>query len=256
MSWTHESYCDALGAEIGRFADVVRGVALDTPVPTCGDWTLAQLVEHTGIVERWAAEMVRRRSTERLDRSRLDVPVPERAGDLADWFAAGADEVVSSFRAADPGAPMWAWGADKHARFWARRMLHETTVHRADAELALGREPQIETRVAIDGIDELLDNLPHAAYFRPHVAELRGDGESIHLHGTDVDEQAAGEWTIHLRPGGFTWDHGHGKATVAVRGPAADLLLLLYRRRPPVAGRYEVFGDDAVLAAWLDHSAL
>lgn len=252
VTWSHEAYCAALGTEIGRFAEVVRGADLATPVPTCGDWTLANLVEHTGIVERWAAEMVRRRSRERLDRRRLDVPVPGRADELPDWLAAGADEVVSVFRAADPATPMWAWGADKHARFWPRRMLHETAVHRADAELALGREPALAAEVAVDGVDELLDNLPHAEYFRPQVAELRGSGESLHLHCTDAD----GEWTIHLEPSGFRWDHGHLKATTAVRASAHDLLLLLYRRRDPAAERYQVLGDDEVLARWLEHSAL
>jgi uncharacterized protein (TIGR03083 family) len=252
LAWTHDAYCDALEAEITRFADVVRGADLDTAVPTCGDWTLANLVEHTGIVERWAAEMVRRRATERLDRRRLDVPVPDHADELPEWLAAGSDEIVGAFRATDPDAAMWAWGAEKHARFWPRRMLHETTVHRADAELALGRDPRIDADVAVDGVDELLDNLPHAAYFRPHVAELRGDGESLHVHCTDAD----GEWTVRLEPDGFHWDHGHAKATTAVRGPAGDLLLLIYRRRPPTDDRYEVYGDDRVLARWLEHSAL
>jgi hypothetical protein len=33
--------------------------------------------------------------------------------------------------------------------------------------------------------------------------------------------------------GRVVWEHGHGKADVAVRGTAADLLLMLYRRPPP-----------------------
>ena len=252
MTWAHEAYCDALGEEIGRFALVVRGADLATPVPTCPAWTLADLIEHTGIVERWAAEMVRRRSTARLDRRRLDVPVPDDRAQLPQWLADGAGDVAAAFRSSDPDAPMWAWGADKHARFWPRRMLHETTVHRADAELALGRDPAIGPDIAIDGVDELLDNLPHALYFRPQVAELRGDGESLHLHCTDAD----GEWTITLEPEGYRWDHGHTKATVAVRGPAAGLLLLLYRRVRPDDARYEILGDDRVLARWLEHSAV
>jgi uncharacterized protein (TIGR03083 family) len=249
---THHAYCDALTREIGRFAEAVRGADLATPVPTCPEWTLADLIEHTGIVERWAAEMVRQLAPERLDRRRLDVPVPGDRAQLPQWLADGAADVVAAFRESDPDAAMWAWGADKHARFWPRRMLHETTVHRADAELALGREPAIEPAVAIDGVDELLDNLPHAGYFRPQVAELRGDGESLHLHCTDAD----GEWTITLEPEGYRWDHGHTKATVAVRGPAADLLLLLYQRRRPDDGRYQVIGDDHVLTRWLEHSVL
>jgi len=252
VTWSHPAYCDALGPEIARFADVVRGADLATRVPTCPDWTLADLVEHTGIVERWAAEMVRRLSPVRLDRTKLDVPVPDDRAQLPQWLADGAGDVVAAFRASDPDAAMWAWGADEHARFWPRRMLHETSVHRADAELALGREPVIEPAVAIDGVDELLDNLLHARYFRSQVAELRGDGESLHLHCTDAD----GEWTITLLPGGYRWEHGHTKAVVAVRGPAADLLLLLYRRIRPDDGRCEVIGDDRVFAHWLEHSAL
>jgi hypothetical protein len=32
---------------------------------------------------------------------------------------------------------MWAWGPDKHARFWSRRMLHETAVHRVTGDPTL-----------------------------------------------------------------------------------------------------------------------
>jgi uncharacterized protein (TIGR03083 family) len=249
--WTHERYCDALEHEVARVADAVRGADLATPVPTCPDWSLADLLEHTGIVQRWAAEMVRQLSPERLDRQRMDVPVPEPAA-RADWLADGAADVVGAFRSADPDAPMWAWGADKHARFWPRRMLHETTVHRADVELALGRDPMIEADVAVDGIDELLENLPHAVNFRPHLQKLRGNGESLHFHCTDSD----GEWTIRLEPDGFRCERDHAKGTVAVRGGAADLLLLLYRRREPSGDRFDRFGDATVLAWWLEHSPL
>ncbi len=232
-------------------ADVVRGADLAAPVPTCPGWSLADLAEHTGIIHRWAAEMVRRLSPERLDRERMDVPVPEPAA-RPDWLTDGGAHVVAAFRAADPAAPMWAWGADQHARFWPRRMLHETTVHRADAELALGRDAVISADVAVDGIDELLENLPYAARFRPHVKELRGAGESLHFHCTDTD----GEWIIRLDADGFTYEREHAKGTVAVRGPAADLLLLLYGRRPPDDPRVERFGDEALLDWWVEHSAL
>jgi uncharacterized protein (TIGR03083 family) len=249
--WPHDAYCNELASEIVRMADAVRGADLETRVPTCPDWSLADLIEHTGIVQRWAAEMVRQLSAERLDRQRMEVAVPEPAA-RPDWLAEGGTEVVAAFRAADPDAPMWAWGADEHARFWPRRMLHETTVHRVDVELALDHEPVIDAGVAVDGIDELLENLPHAARFRPHVRELRGAGESLHFHCTDT----AGEWTIRLEPEGFSVERDHNKGTLAVRGTAADLLLLLYRRREPDDDRFERFGDVALLEWWLEHSAL
>src|SRR5206468_2913885 len=136
---------------------------------------------------------------------------PDDPAKLADWFADGGRALVDTLRAADPDAPMWSWGADQHARFWSRRMLHETTVHGVDASLAVAARPAVDAAVAVDGIAELLENLPSAAYFRPEVAQLKGSGESIHLHATDAD----GEFVIHLGADGFTWAPGHEKATVA-----------------------------------------
>ena len=64
-------------------------------------------------------------------------------------------------------------------------MLHETTVHRADAELTAWLvDPEVDPVVAADGIDEFLFNLPSAR--RPeHLASLPA-GASLHLHATDV----------------------------------------------------------------------
>jgi uncharacterized protein (TIGR03083 family) len=131
-------------------------------------------------------------------------------------------------------------------------MVHEGLVHTADLQLATGSAPEYPTDLAADAVDELLDNIPSAISFAPNVAELRGEGESIHLHSTDTE----GEWMIELAPGGFHWEHAHGKGTVAVRGPAAGLALLLYRRLPADDDRFTTFGDTAVLRHWLDNSAL
>lgn len=248
----HTSCCSALDTEVTSFADVVRGVDFATPVPTCPKWTLAQLVKHTGSAHRWAERMVREVTPEILDPRSLDLGLPEHVEAYPEWLAAGGAALVSRLRAADPDAAMWAWGADQHARFWSRRMLHETTVHRSDAELSLGRAPAIDAAIAVDGIDELLDNLRCAGYFAPSIAELRGSGESLHLHSTDTE----GEWMIHLGPDGYSWERAHGKGSVAVRGTAGDLLLLLYGRRDPGDARFEHFGHDALLAFWLQHAKL
>ncbi|KJY16262.1 hypothetical protein VR46_45300, partial [Streptomyces sp. NRRL S-444] len=90
-----------------------------------------------------------------------------------DWLAESAAEAAEVFAAIDLDAPMWAWGVDQHARFWVRRMLFETLVHRADAELALGIDPHIDRVLAVDGIDEFLTNLPFASSFAPGTGQLR-----------------------------------------------------------------------------------
>lgn len=217
----------------------------------------AKLLEHTGTVHRWAARMVRDRAPERLDPRALDLGLPEDSRGYADWLGAGAALLLDALDGTDPDAPMWAWGADQHARFWARRMLHETTIHRVDVQLALGVEPTVEAATAADGIDELLENLPTAGYFRPRVAELRGAGESIALRSTDRDEH----WLVTLGPEGFTWERGGvdsdvGPVTVAVSATTESLLLLLYTRRPPGDERVRVTGSEPVLAHWLECSVL
>jgi hypothetical protein len=135
-------------------------------------------------------------------------------------------------------------------------MLHETTVHRADVEIATGRQPAIETEVAIDAVDELLENLPTARYFRPRVEELRGDGQSIALRTTDSDAS----WLIRLFDDGYHWERaGAGatmNATVSVAAHADALTLLLYGRSAPRDGEHEVVGDEKLLARWLECSAL
>jgi uncharacterized protein (TIGR03083 family) len=251
-AWDHARHCRALVDEVGRYVEVMTGADFTRPVPACPDWDLAELVRHIGTVHRWAERMVREGATERLAQRDLDLRLPPDRHDLPAWLGSGGDALVATLRAADPDASMWAWGADPHVRFWSRRMLHETTVHRADAELALDRDPAIDADTAADGIDELLDNLPCAAYFAPNVAELRGDGESIQLEGADVDVR----WVVRLEPTGFTWARRRADASVSVRAPVADLLLLLYRRLPLADTRFACAGDHAVLARWLDSSAL
>lgn len=250
--WEQARYADMAGAEIARFAEAVRGADPSTAVPTCPGWTIAELVKHIGGIHRWAERMVREHAQQRLSWRALELSLPADPAAYPAWLAAGAEPLVATLTSADPDAAMWAWGADKHARFWPRRMLHETTVHRADAELALGREPAIDVAAALDEVDEFLDNLPHAASFAPNVAKLRGDGETLRFECTDADVG----WLIRLEPDGFTWRHGSGEANVTVHGAAADLVLLTYGRLEPADGRFEVAGDGAVLASWFENSAI
>jgi hypothetical protein len=55
-------------------------------------------------------------------------------------------------------------------------------------------------------------------------------------------------------PSGVTVARGHGKADVAVRGPAASLLLILTRRLPPTDPAVEVLGERTLLTHWLQHT--
>ena len=249
----HGAYCDATEAEAARFLESVATVEPATRVPTCPDWSVADLIDHLGTVHRWAGNMIAVLAPERIPSARMDLEQPDDYADRPVWFRAGAARLLDALRAGDPDAAMWGWGSDKHLRFWSRRMLHETTVHRADADITAGREPEIHAPVAVDGIDEFLDNLPHAAYWAPKVQELRGDGETIALRATD----AGVTWGIRLEPAGFAWDHAAAEAGVTIDGSAPDLLLLLWGRMAlDDASRFEIAGDRGLVDFWRERSAI
>ncbi len=246
----HHEHLAGLDSEIDAFLGAIRTAPLDRPVQTCPGWDIAELIRHTGGVHRWAEWHVRNLAPQR--RSQADIGISAPSDDeLVEWFADGGRLLVATLQAADPEAAMWAWGADQHVRFWSRRQVHETAIHRVDAEAAVGVASTLAPRLAADAISELLQNLPTAAYFAPNVRLLVGNGESIHVHCTDTD----GEWTITLEADGFRVEATHSKATVALRGTASDLALVLYRRTE-LDDRFEVFGERTVLDFWLDHATI
>ncbi len=256
--WEHGAYCDLFVAEADRLAAVARGGDLAAPVPTCPGWTVAKLLKHTGTVYRSAAAIVRAGASDTpVDGRSLDLGLPGDPSGLPDWLTAGARESAAYLKEAGPDAPAWTFGPVPHARFWGRRMLHETLAHRVDAELALGIPPRIVPEVAADAIDELLTIVPRALR-RATEEPAYGNGETLHIH-TDGGTRA-GEWTITLEPDGYTWQRGHAKGDCALRGDAAAVMPVLLRRtslaEAASAGSVEVLGDRAVLERWLELSAI
>ncbi|MFD8693668.1 maleylpyruvate isomerase family mycothiol-dependent enzyme [Kitasatospora purpeofusca] len=248
----------AVAAETARFVATVRAADPATPVPTCPGWTLSDLVRHTGSVQRWFTVLLRQKLQEPPRSRDVELHLPPTPDGYPAWLAEAAAQAGAEFASADLDAPMWAWGADQHARFWVRRMLFETLVHRVDADLALGLDPDIDPVLAADGVSEFLTNLPFAAGFAPGTAALRGADRTVRFTRTDGD----GDWLVRLRPDGFGLvgldreaQEAAAGADASVRGTAADLLLLLYGRLDRSADRFDVRGDDELLAHWTANSA-
>jgi uncharacterized protein (TIGR03083 family) len=141
---------------------------------------------------------------------------------------------------------VWTWSSGDDIAWIARRMAHESAVHRVDAEAATGVEFRIAPEVAADGVDEFL------TYFLGRDFGGRGSSDpvvlrgSVHLHCTDTD----GEWTVvDGAPGEFVVTREHAKGDVALRGEAHDLLQVLWGRR--ALDVVTVFGDGDVAARLL-----
>jgi uncharacterized protein (TIGR03083 family) len=232
----------------GILAQVIDEADLTRPVPTCPDWTLRQLATHVGRAHRWAAEIVSTRSAEFIPfRSVPDGRFPDDPAQHAVWLRAGAARLNEAVQQAGDDQ-VWGFGVPRPASFWARRMAHETAVHRADAQLATGQAPVIDTDVAADGIDEWFTFVTIPDPGEPDT-RLDGlaEGQSLHVHAAD----GAGEWLIRRDTAGVEVRREHGKADAAVRGPASDLLLVLTRRLLPGHPGIEVLGNPAVLSNWL-----
>jgi uncharacterized protein (TIGR03083 family) len=243
----HAGFLDVVTAQAAALASAARAVGPDVMVPATPEWTMSKLVKHAGTTHAWARANVER-GGEFVSPADLDLGLPASPADYPDWFEAGAAAFVATASATDPAAPAWSWGVDAHARFWSRRMAHETSIHRWDAESAPGRQAPIDAALAVDGIDERLENLVPSMEYNPAGPDaLSGVGETVHLHCTDAD----GEWLLRFAPDGFSFTREHAKGDVAARGPASDLLLWLVGRR--TLDGLETFGDATVADA---HTAI
>jgi uncharacterized protein (TIGR03083 family) len=245
----HLEHCDVLEAEVRRFAGAQANTADDLAIPSCPGWTLLDLASHLGTVHRWAEHLVRVRAVQRIPDSEMHF---ERGPVTPVWLEEGGLRLVATLRGVDPEEPMWAWGADQHARFWSRRQLHETLVHRIDVELATGRRPEVESSIAADCIDEFLVNLSMSAAFSPSVRGLRGDKRTLCFR---VDDGTA-SWTATLLPDGFTIASGGNSGDAMLTACALDLLLILYRRSTHHEPGVLTDGDPELIDFWLRHAVL
>src|SRR3954451_5736313 len=223
----------AVERETGAFARVLMKGDTGAQVPTCPDWTLLDLAKHVGgVMGFWSHVLAEGMGRPKPEIQREPGPAPTM------WFTTISSSLVGELRAATGDTHVWTWDPnDPSARFAARRMAHETAVHRFDAQAAGGNPQPIEPALAADGIEEIfamVDAWPDSG---------RGDGQTLHLHSAEGNE-----WLIAMNPDGLDIKREHAKGDLALKGAVSDLELLLYDR-PPI-GEIERFGDDAVLDAW------
>lgn len=151
----HRFLTQVLADESDRFAAALRDVPADRDVPTCPEWTAADLLWHlTEVQAFWAA--VAGGEVDDPD----DVTRPDRPDDhdeLVDAFTRASADLRAAV-ATDPSTPCWTWfGPQQHIGWVARRQAHEALIHRVDAEATAGRDvTDADAGLASDGIDELL----------------------------------------------------------------------------------------------------
>jgi uncharacterized protein (TIGR03083 family) len=199
-------------------------------IPACPGWNVDDLLRHIGGAHHRTAIIVGERRTAPPDRSEYAPP----HGNALGWYEAGLANLLDVFRATDPDQECWTFVGPRPARFWLRRMAHETAIHRLDAEQATGGVHAFDAAFAVDGVSEGLE----MGSFHAHPDD--DSPGTVHLHATDVE----GEWLVTFGER-LKVTEGHAKGDAAVRGPAEHLYRWVWGRAPQDG--LEVFGDQAAV---------
>ncbi|QUR68797.1 maleylpyruvate isomerase family mycothiol-dependent enzyme [Mycobacterium spongiae] len=217
---------------------------LDRLVPSCPGWEVADLIWHVGTVQAFWG-MTASGSITGPDAWR-EPDRPQRR-DLVAWFRDGVDLTANILGGLDPDTPAWTWGRRKTVGFIQRRVAQETVVHCWDALTAVGCQEPVEQELAVDGVDEFLDEvLPNLSH------DLGGHAQTISLRTSD----SADEWTVRVGEGSYHLTRFATKATeadAAVIASASELLLLLWGRRD--VNQVAVEGELAALKRFLARTA-
>jgi uncharacterized protein (TIGR03083 family) len=209
---------------------------------------MLHLMRHVGRSNRWAAQLIRTRDEIDLDPKTVPNgrPPDDREGARA-WLLNSPQvllEAIDEIGGLD--VPVTTFDGRRPAQWWIRRLLHETTVHRADAVLAVMEDYELQSDVAADGVDEWLDRLTDMSWRRDLPID---NGEGLTVIAEDVNAR----WTMRrcgksLQLSRNTTD---APSDVQLCGPAVELLLILMRRRAVEDTGCRVEGDLHSLVTFL-----
>ncbi len=148
--------------ETERFAQAVASADPAATVPTCPDWTAADLLWHLTEVHAYWARILASGALSDEDAEAVENEKPARPDDTAATVALLDAETEALLEQLDKRVdeqPAWSWFAtDQTVGFTRRMQLHEAVMHRIDAELVAERTPSpIDPEVAVDGVLHAID---------------------------------------------------------------------------------------------------
>ncbi len=226
---------DDIARSATALADLFDENDAATPVLTCGEWTLADLVWHLSEVQLFWAHIIENRPEGPQTYEPSTRPSDH---DLSGILRIAGNELVRLLRAADPEDVAWSWSDDHSVRFTIRRQVHEALIHGIDGILAVGSSmPEIAARLAADGIDEMVGVMLTGT---PDWATFDASDNVVLLRASDTDDRwimragkVAGVEPMsgnHLELDGYELDDD-AVPTATIEAPALDLLLWMWGRR-------------------------
>ncbi|MBB5154606.1 maleylpyruvate isomerase family mycothiol-dependent enzyme [Saccharopolyspora phatthalungensis] len=230
--------------QAAAFRTAVIQAGPNAEVSTCPGWDVRKLVQH---LARVYAAVNRALALEPGSERPQPPRPPADFDDALTWWDDQLAKVLEALSTSDPERPVWSFVPGGTARSWARRMAHETAIHRLDAEHALAglgpdhvHELIFDPALAADGIDEMLTVLLPAA---SGWAERQSAGKVLY-HTPD----AGRAWLVEYRPGLPPLAGSPSDAALEVDATVAGTADAVYRRvwgRPSTA---LITGDAALVA--------
>jgi uncharacterized protein (TIGR03083 family) len=240
--FTPAEYQAIVRRDADALLDTLAAVKPDAKVPTCPGWTVRDLVEHLGRVHQWASRNVTGGLGSSADIKQTTGPAGE---DLASWYARSVDDLLKVLATTDPDAPCWTFQrGNRVAGFWSRRQSHELAMHRTDLLVTAGQPHYYDAPHAADGIGEVLDvfvdrrqtySVPPLDVAAPVLLECSDRPERWLLAPLPGDRES------HAASGPAEVDPA--AAAAVIRGPAAGMLLAMWKRQDTAAAALTIEGD-------------
>jgi uncharacterized protein (TIGR03083 family) len=243
-----------LRSESAAFGAALASADPSASVPTCPDWTAADLLWHLAEVQLFWGAIVRDRLD---DPDAAEAGKPDRPSDYAallELYRSASAGLADALDGVADDVAVWTWfDADQTVGFVRRRQAHEALIHRFDAELTAGVPAgDVDSALASDGVLEALEWM-YGGY--PEWAHYRPTGTVGRLATTDTGTA----WLVELgRWGGHSPNTGKdyqdepaltvvqaGDPTFSITGTARDLDAWLWHR--PTLGEISTDGDAGAL---------
>ncbi len=218
------------------FLELARSSDLDTAVPSCPGWSVADLVHHLAEVQHFWGSIVEGRLDDPGGVEARERPTDDSVVALFDDARELLDNALENATGQDR---CWSWSDAGGTVGWvARRQHHEAAIHLVDLQLTNGRQPQLLRDTAVDGISEMIDvmlgDFPAWMSYEPQwLVEIDVDEFDVAtlmtvglLSGTGPESG-----TVYLDlPGARRAEYGLPDAIVS--GPAEAMDLWLWGRGP------------------------
>lgn len=227
-------FLECLDADYRRLRAVGGGDPTSN-VPSCPEWTVADLLYHVAEVYLHKVQCIR------FGRAPEPWPPDLSGREPLDALDGAYAELAATFAAHTASDPAFTWyDPDQTVGFWIRRMAQETVIHRRDAELVFAVPTPAADDLAKDGIDELLDIFVGWAttkWAHEIAAELAARKDDTVL----VDDRL-----LRFTPEGVRVERGRSGGALRVSGSSSSLLFWLWNRLAPSDDPVIVDGDQSV----------